>query len=197
MPYANASIPLDYAKPTKQKRTGRIIGYTLGVSLTLLLLLSILLPSLCAGAREPANRVKCASNLRQIGQAILLYANDHGGLYPDSFRTLLLTQDITSECFVCPSSNDEKAPGATTAEQAENLETRGHLSYVYLGRGLNSSSVNEKTLVAYEPLTNHEDDGSNVLFGDGHVEFLNRKEATSLLPGLAASAASGESTTSP
>jgi len=45
------------------------------------LLISILLPSLNR-ARETANRVKCASNLRQIGQAILLYANDNRGAYP-------------------------------------------------------------------------------------------------------------------
>jgi prepilin-type processing-associated H-X9-DG protein len=31
---------------------------------------------------QTANRVKCASNLRQIGQALLLYANDNGGHYP-------------------------------------------------------------------------------------------------------------------
>jgi len=48
------------------------------------LLISILLPSLNR-ARETANRVKCASNLRQIGQAILLYSNDSKGPYP---RTL-------------------------------------------------------------------------------------------------------------
>src|SRR4051812_7535519 len=29
-----------------------------------------------------SNRVKCASNLRQIGQAILLYSNDNRGHYP-------------------------------------------------------------------------------------------------------------------
>lgn len=51
------------------------------------LLISILLPSLNR-ARETANRVKCASNLRQIGQAILLYANDNKGQYP---RTLMNT----------------------------------------------------------------------------------------------------------
>jgi prepilin-type processing-associated H-X9-DG protein len=31
---------------------------------------------------ERADRVKCASNLRQIGQAILLYSNDNLGAYP-------------------------------------------------------------------------------------------------------------------
>jgi prepilin-type N-terminal cleavage/methylation domain-containing protein/prepilin-type processing-associated H-X9-DG protein len=45
------------------------------------LLISILLPSLNK-ARETANRVKCASNLRQIGQAMLIYSNDNKGPYP-------------------------------------------------------------------------------------------------------------------
>jgi prepilin-type N-terminal cleavage/methylation domain-containing protein len=45
------------------------------------LLISILLPSLNK-AREAANKVKCASNLRQIGEALLLYANDNHGAFP-------------------------------------------------------------------------------------------------------------------
>src|SRR5258706_7661990 len=45
------------------------------------LLISILLPSL-SRARETANRVKCGSNLRQIGQAMMLYANENQGSYP-------------------------------------------------------------------------------------------------------------------
>ncbi len=45
------------------------------------LLISILLPSLNK-ARESANRIKCGSNLRQIGQGILLYANENHGNYP-------------------------------------------------------------------------------------------------------------------
>jgi prepilin-type N-terminal cleavage/methylation domain-containing protein len=45
------------------------------------LLISILLPSLNR-ARETANRVKCASNLRSVGQAILQYSNDNRGSYP-------------------------------------------------------------------------------------------------------------------
>src|SRR5258705_10140805 len=45
------------------------------------LLIAILLPALNA-AREQANRVKCASNLRQIGIAEQMYAGENKGQYP-------------------------------------------------------------------------------------------------------------------
>jgi len=45
------------------------------------LLISILLPSLNK-AREAANRTACASNLRQIAMGILMYTNDHKGVFP-------------------------------------------------------------------------------------------------------------------
>lgn len=45
------------------------------------LLVSILLPTLSM-ARESASRVKCASNLRQIGTAMLAYASQNNGAFP-------------------------------------------------------------------------------------------------------------------
>lgn len=45
------------------------------------LLISILLPAL-SKARENANRVKCASNLRQCVQAMIMYSNDNKGWLP-------------------------------------------------------------------------------------------------------------------
>ena len=142
-------------------------------------LVGFILATSC-GSRETANRVNCASNLRQIGQAILLYANGNHGAYPDHLEKLLLTQDITSEVFTCPSSNDEKALGATTQEVAANLSTKGHLSYIYVGAGLTKDSP-AQSVVLYEPLLNHDEDGSNVLFADGHVEWASRKELATLI----------------
>jgi hypothetical protein len=40
------------------------------------------LPAAVSGARETARRVRCGSNLRQVGQALLLYANQNRGAYP-------------------------------------------------------------------------------------------------------------------
>jgi prepilin-type N-terminal cleavage/methylation domain-containing protein len=48
------------------------------------LLIAILLPSL-SRARETANRVKCGSNLRSLGQSFLLYANENKGVGPRTY----------------------------------------------------------------------------------------------------------------
>jgi len=45
------------------------------------LLISMLLPAL-QKAREQANKVKCLSNMKQIGNAALLYAHDNKGAFP-------------------------------------------------------------------------------------------------------------------
>src|SRR5256885_10026926 len=45
------------------------------------LLIAILLPAL-QRAKENANVVKCASNMRQLGMAFVAYAQDHQSKYP-------------------------------------------------------------------------------------------------------------------
>src|SRR5688572_25638471 len=52
----------------------------------IVVLIAILFPVL-SSVREKANRVKCTSNLRQIGQAQFTYAVDSKGLYPRVYAT--------------------------------------------------------------------------------------------------------------
>ena len=133
-----------------------------------------------SGGRERANRVKCASNLRYIGECIGQYAREHQGKYPDDLQQLIIDADLNPEVLICPSSNQEKAPGATTAESAANAHKDLHYSYLYLGKGL-VKPVEPLLVIAYERKGNHEDDGMNVLFADGHDEWFGRANMRKLL----------------
>ena len=79
------------------------------------LLISILLPSL-SKARESGNRVKCASNLRQLVQGAIMQANERkkgrGILFPnsdaasDSLAHIIPMYVRSNEVAICPSSQN-------------------------------------------------------------------------------------------
>lgn len=176
--------PAPGAAPKRPKMKGwMVVALSVGGAAVIVLLLVLLLLPPLNRAREQARRVQCAGNMRQIGQAMFIYASVNGGKFPDRLDKLLSISG--SDVFVCPSCSDTPAPGNTPAIQAQNLFAGGHLSYVYVGAGVSTNfAINPATtVVLYEPLSNHKD-GVNVLYADGSVTFLARPAALSMIANL-------------
>ncbi len=132
-------------------------------------------------ARPAANQVKCASNLRQIGQTVFQVAQTNGR-YPDTLDELVGSSSLPAETLVCPQCDDTVAPGATAAQQAANLRAGRHVSYVYVGKGLPLvDPPSPNAVVAYELPANHDGRGANFLFADGHVDWLIASDADRLI----------------
>ena len=102
--------------------------------------------------RAVATRAACASHLKQIGVALILYANDYDDKYPPNLEILTTKAELLPKILVCP---------ATMSKD----------SYIYRATDLSVSDVPYLVLV-YDKKGNHEG-GRNVLFLDGHVEWAS------------------------
>ncbi len=138
------------------------------------LMLAILLPSL-ARAREMANRANCSNNLRQIGLAEIMYANDNKGQFAPDIATLMSTQGLEPNVLTCPSADSslEKSIGGVQC------------LYIYVGRGLTDATASN-AVIAYEPLAAHGGAGMNVLWADAHVSFEPKASAQQITAALEA-----------
>ncbi len=119
-------------------------GFTLIELLVVIAIINILagmlLPSLTR-AKEQARRAACLNNLRNIGQALTMYAGEHDGFFPpeDSSPTegddldLLFPGYLSNQAiFWCPSDPVKPAPFRWTSNDIPEDISNG--SYAYLGK---------------------------------------------------------------
>ena len=90
----------------------------LAVIFIIAIVAAILFPTINR-THDGSNRVKCGSNIRQIGQALMLYANENKGNYPRTFykagAPLVFSSDATNTGNARDPFGDKGLPG-TVAE---------------------------------------------------------------------------------
>jgi len=157
------------------------------------ILAGILLPVL-SRARESARKTQCMSNVKQIGMGLIMYANENSETFPSStasnpamasLNMLYDTYISDNKVFNCPS--DTSVTAATNAGMSvytsggSQAFTQTQSSYGY-DRSHTQADDADVALAADRPpatpsatasTANHNSRGQNIVYVDGHVEFVN------------------------
>lgn len=130
-----------------RNRTRWFIALTIGLPFAVFLVNWIVLASRWPGEAYDM----CRSQLREIGQAMYIYAQDNGTFSPD-FVHLIAAHNVDPRQLVCPAAPSTQCAFKLIPGQSPNDDP--------------------KNILVYETASNHPQ-GHNVLIVDGHVECLS------------------------
>jgi prepilin-type processing-associated H-X9-DG protein len=133
----------------------------------LLLLAAMLLPAL-SSSRERARTANSMSNLRQIGLGLAMFADQHGGQLPPTVDELVPNLISDGRVLLDPQSGEK---------------------FVYVGAGRTWQDGGGDNVIAYSPIDRN---GRNVLYSDGHVQWMSSQQFSDALSGTMVASQGGE-----
>ncbi|MGD8239289.1 MAG: prepilin-type N-terminal cleavage/methylation domain-containing protein [Armatimonadota bacterium] len=178
-------------------------GFTLIELLVVIAIIAILAAILFpvfARAREKARGSACISNMRQMGLAFGMYADDFDEMYPPApkWKSRLLPYIRNRDLFKCPSRRrlpwfyghgynigyDGVAPPAVGFPEryvSEILDPSFKIVAVEWDRCLSGPPCGPPGLfygnaLSYWAVCRIHNDGSNALFADGHVKYMKPEQ---------------------
>ena len=122
--------------------------------------MAVALPTL-GTAKATADRVHGGNNLREIGQGMIVYANDHQGKMPPDLATLIKAQNLKKEIFQSPFGDGKP---------------EGDYKYLYVEGMTNAMPAD--IITVYDAAEFEKGDGAGVLYGDGHSEWIEKDGVT-------------------
>jgi len=158
--------------------TGIVVPVVAGVFI-LPLMLGITMPALVR-TKHMAQWTACATNMRDLGKALMIYANDHDDKFPTSSKwcdLLIEHAGVDRMTFRCRGSME----GPCNYAMNENVAGLGPFTQSDLVL-LFETHPGWNQVGGPEVLTteNHRGEGCNVLFVDWHVEFVKTQELNRL-----------------
>jgi prepilin-type processing-associated H-X9-DG protein len=144
------------------------------------MLMGIMMPAL-ARARYMGQRAICTNNLKQLGLATIMYADNNKSKYPtsDKWCDLIERYHKNDKLYICPSAEQGKcnyAINKNLPEYSIQIKRTSELVLLFETKpGWNQSGGSE--LLTTE---NHHGEGCNVAFCDGHVSFIKTGDINKL-----------------
>jgi type II secretory pathway pseudopilin PulG len=164
-----------HVEPEVPPRTS-IHGIEVVVSAVIILILAAMLLPPLGGVREDRRRSLCESNLRQIWQALAIYAGQNNGRYPDQGLWQLWQGGYASSgnIFICP---DYKA---RSAKNVDEFKSGNHCGYLYFPAQQMQKTGNAKVLMLDKPdnhvVRDNWKEFGHVLFTDGTIKGYGGKQ---------------------
>jgi prepilin-type processing-associated H-X9-DG protein len=149
------------------RRGWRGVVATLAVVGVLILLAAMMLPAL-SSSREKARTANSMSNLKQVGLGLATFADQHEGKLPATI--------------------DELVPNLITSDHVL-LDPQSGEKYVYVGAGRTWQDGGGNSVIAYSPADMN---GRNVLFSDGHVQWMTSGQFGDALNGTPVASQEGD-----
>ena len=119
----------------------------------------------------PEAQSKCLTNLKQIGLALQMYAQDHKNKFPDDLKEIYPKYSYVKDpsVFWCPADTNPKPTDITNS--VPNQPNSCQISYIYYpGHSANEGSVAD-IIIMEDNNPEHHNGRRNCLFADGHVEL--------------------------
>jgi hypothetical protein len=147
------------------------------VSLSIVALIVISFPKRIPWRINYASRLACGSNMKGLGIAVLVYANVNKGKYPepDQWCDLLIKDPNVSETsFMCFTNENARSNYAINP----NCEPNSPGDVVLLFE--TKAGWNQQGGPDLLTTENHKGKGSNILFNDYSVKFINKDQINTL-----------------
>lgn len=135
--------------------------------------MGIMMPAL-ARTRQLAFRMTCGTNLQGLGKAMHVYANDHNGQFPAASKWCDLLSEyagVSRASYRCRGAAEGPSNYAMN-KAVEALGTHAPPDMVLLYE--TRPGWNQAGGLDILTVDNHQGEGCNVLFVDGHVEFVRQ-----------------------